>query len=91
MRTSRLLPQTGKAEESMEEYFGLGFCGNMQHKLWNLVENPNSSFAAKVRSECTHTHTVYQLELYTSIISRNPLIYCERIFSAKILSSTTVV
>ena len=44
----RLLPQVGKAEENMEEYFGLGFCGNMQHKLWNLVENPNSSFAAKV-------------------------------------------
>ena len=47
----RLLPQTGKAEESMDEYFGQGFCGNLQHKLWNLVENPNSSFAAKV---CFH-------------------------------------
>ena len=37
-----------KAEESMEDYFGQGLCGNMQHKLWNLLENPNSSFAAKV-------------------------------------------
>ena len=34
----------------MEGYFGPGFCGNMQHKLWNLVENPNSSFAAKVNN-----------------------------------------
>ena len=44
----RLLPQSMKAEESMEDYFGNGFCGNLQHKLWNLLENPNSSFAAKV-------------------------------------------
>ena len=46
---NRLLPQTQKGEEDMAGYFGLGFCGNLQHKLWNLVENPNSSHAAKVR------------------------------------------
>jgi len=36
-------------DENMDEYFGDGFCANLQHKLWNLLENPNSSFAAKVK------------------------------------------
>jgi hypothetical protein len=44
----RLLPECMNVEENMDEYFGIGFCGNLQHKLWNLLENPNSSFAAKV-------------------------------------------
>ena len=35
-------------DENMDEYFSIGFCGTLQHKLWNLLENPNSSFAAKV-------------------------------------------
>ena len=43
----RLLPENMNVDENMDEYFSLGFCGNLQHKLWNLLENPNSSFAAK--------------------------------------------
>ncbi len=44
----RLLPEVVKADENLDEYFGQTFCGGLQHKLWNLLENPNSSFAAKV-------------------------------------------
>ena len=35
-------------DECMDGYFNTSFCGSLQHKLWNLLENPNSSFAAKV-------------------------------------------
>ena len=45
----RLLPESLNDDECMDGYFTTSFCGNLQHKLWNLLENPNSSFAAKVR------------------------------------------
>ena len=44
----RLLPESLNDAECMDGYFDTGFIGNLQHKLWNLLENPNSSFAAKV-------------------------------------------
>ena len=47
----RLLPESMNVDENMDEYFSLGFCGTHQHRLWNLLENPNSSFAAKVRED----------------------------------------
>ena len=56
----RLLPQLLKAEEDMSEFFGQGFCGNLQHKLYNLVENPNSSPAAKV-SLLIDTHIMFNV------------------------------
>ena len=36
-----------KIQEYLED-FGEGYCSNYQECLWNLFENPNSSFPAKV-------------------------------------------
>merc|ERR1712223_1372018 len=47
-RARWLLPEALNSDEDMSGYFSTGFCGNLQHKLWNLLENPNSSFAAKI-------------------------------------------
>ena len=44
----RLLPEVLADGEDMSGYFSSSFCGGLQHKLWNLLENPNSSLAAKV-------------------------------------------
>ena len=39
-----------KIQEHFED-FGDGYCSNYQECLWNLFENPNSSFPAKVGNE----------------------------------------
>ena len=39
-----------KIQEYFED-FGEGYCSNYQECLWNLFENPNSSFPAKVGNE----------------------------------------
>ena len=50
-------------DECMDGYFTNSFCGNLQHKLWNLLENPNSSFAAKV-----YTYLEYFFSYRTGIL-----------------------
>jgi len=47
-RARWLLPEALNSDECMDGYFNTSFWGDLQHKLWNLVENPNSSFAAKL-------------------------------------------
>ena len=37
-----------KMEDDMCELFGDGMYAKFQKRLWNLLENPNSSYAAKV-------------------------------------------
>lgn len=40
-----------KMEEDHEDLFGDGLVAAIQRTLWNLFENPNSSFGAKVSGQ----------------------------------------
>lgn len=52
----RLLPQPTKPDDEYDHLFGTGMVGNFQKRMWNILENPNSSYAAKVRETNWHDH-----------------------------------
>lgn len=40
--------EAGKLQTEAKESFGIGRFGNCQRELWNLIEHPTSSYAARV-------------------------------------------
>ena len=40
--------EAGKLQTESKESFGTGRFANCQKKLWNLIEHPSSSYAARV-------------------------------------------
>jgi hypothetical protein len=55
----------------MDEDFGTGFGANTQRRLWNLLENPHHSSAAKVRIIYTEQHSGFLYRLVAFILTED--------------------